>query len=64
MKLFFYFKFEIASLHKRKRDLSMLIEEISMEMKEYDKLIEEEFEEENLFKEFESESDIKILIIL
>lgn len=35
----------------------MLIEEMSKEVKEYGKFVEEELEEENLYEEFESESE-------
>ena len=46
-----------TSLVKRKSKISIQFEELTRDIKEYDKLMKEEFEEENLYDDFESEEN-------
>jgi hypothetical protein len=49
-----------ASLIKRKSKISMQLEELTKDIKEYDKFVKEELEEEYLYQEFESEENNNI----
>ena len=49
-----------ASLIKRKSKISMQFEELTKDIKEYDKFVKEDFEEEYLYQEFESEENNNI----